>query len=199
MLKIDFVSDIACPWCAVGLNALEGALRNLGSDVPYTLHMQPFELNPNMASEGVDAGECLNKKYGRVRRGCKPIGRPSMNAARRWDSLLASVRASGIRSTRTVCCTENQRGQGDLFFSEDYCAAASVDLEHDRADRVTGKKIACLLRVIWGEHDVLNRCFLPIADRQRVAEDVLDALPCGHYIPEEVPAELLVEMRGFFR
>ena len=83
-------------------------------------------------------------------------------------------------------------------FSEDYCAAASVDLEHDRADRVTGKKIACPLHVIWGEHDVLNRCFLPIADWQRVAEDVLDALPCGHYIPEEVPAELLVEMRGFF-
>ena len=64
---------------------------------------------------------------------------------------------------------------------------------------MTGKKIACLLHVIWGEHDVLNRCFLPIADWQRVAEDVLDALPCGHYIPEEVPAELLVEMRGFFR
>ena len=64
MLKIDFVSDIACPWCAVGLNALEVALGNLGADVPYSLHMQPFELNPDMPIEGVNASEYLAKKYG---------------------------------------------------------------------------------------------------------------------------------------
>lgn len=63
-MKIDFVSDIACPWCAVGLNALEAALKNIGDEIAVTLHMQPFELNPDMVSEGVDAGEYLMKKYG---------------------------------------------------------------------------------------------------------------------------------------
>lgn len=63
-MKIDFVSDIACPWCAVGLNALETALKNIGDDIPVTIYMQPFELNPDMGTEGVDAGEYLMKKYG---------------------------------------------------------------------------------------------------------------------------------------
>jgi predicted DsbA family dithiol-disulfide isomerase len=63
-MKIDFVSDIACPWCAVGLNALEIALTRIGDDIPVTLHMQPFELNPDMATEGVDASEYLAQKYG---------------------------------------------------------------------------------------------------------------------------------------
>ena len=64
MMKIDFVSDVACPWCAVGLNALEIALKNIGDDIPVTLHMQPFELNPDMGAEGVDAADYLMKKYG---------------------------------------------------------------------------------------------------------------------------------------
>jgi predicted DsbA family dithiol-disulfide isomerase len=63
-MKIDFVSDIACPWCAVGLNALEIALKRIGDDIPVSLHMQPFELNPDMATDGVDAGEYLSRKYG---------------------------------------------------------------------------------------------------------------------------------------
>ena len=63
-MKIDFVSDVACPWCAVGLNALEAALGRIGNEIPFTLHMQPFELNPDMGPEGVDAGEYLSKKYG---------------------------------------------------------------------------------------------------------------------------------------
>ena len=63
-MKIDFVSDVACPWCAVGLNALEMALKRIGDDVSITLHMQPFELNPDMAADGVDAAAYLSKKYG---------------------------------------------------------------------------------------------------------------------------------------
>ena len=83
---------------------------------------------------------------------------------------------------------------------EDYRAAASIDLEHDRADREAGKKIKCPVHVIWGEHGVVNCCFSPIIDWQLVAEDVRGrTLPCGHYIPEEMPEELLVEMREFFR
>ena len=63
-MKIDFVSDIACPWCAVGLNALELALERLGGDTPVALHFQPFELNPQMSAEGEDAVAYLSAKYG---------------------------------------------------------------------------------------------------------------------------------------
>jgi predicted DsbA family dithiol-disulfide isomerase len=63
-VKIDFVSDIACPWCAVGLNALEIALQRVGADIPVALHFQPFELNPQMGPQGEDAVAYLSAKYG---------------------------------------------------------------------------------------------------------------------------------------
>lgn len=62
-MKIDFVSDIACPWCAVGLNSLEQALARIGSAIEVQMHFQPFELNPQMAREGEDAAEHLMRKY----------------------------------------------------------------------------------------------------------------------------------------
>lgn len=63
-LKIDFVSDIACPWCAVGLGALEIALTRLEGEVQADLHFQPFELNPHMPPGGQDLAEHLTQKYG---------------------------------------------------------------------------------------------------------------------------------------
>jgi len=63
-LKIDFVSDIACPWCAVGLFSLEKALDHLQGEVSADLHFQPFELNPDMGPGGQDLGEHLTQKYG---------------------------------------------------------------------------------------------------------------------------------------
>ena len=63
-MRIDFVSDVACPWCAVGLNALELALQRIGPGLAVDLHVQPFELNPQMAPEGEDAAEHLKAKYG---------------------------------------------------------------------------------------------------------------------------------------
>ena len=63
-MKIDFVSDVACPWCAVGLNSLELALAKIGPDIPVELHFRPFELNPQMGAEGEDATEHLSRKYG---------------------------------------------------------------------------------------------------------------------------------------
>ncbi|MBT2325817.1 DsbA family oxidoreductase [Variovorax paradoxus] len=66
-LKIDFVSDVSCPWCAVGLGALEAALQRVAPDVSAELHFQPFELNPQMPPEGQDAFEHLNQKYGSSR------------------------------------------------------------------------------------------------------------------------------------
>lgn len=66
-LKIDFVSDVSCPWCAVGLGSLEAALRRVAPDVTAELHFQPFELNPQMPAEGQDTFEHLNQKYGSTR------------------------------------------------------------------------------------------------------------------------------------
>ena len=64
-LRIDFVSDVACPWCAIGLSSLERALEHVGGDIGQVeLHMQPFELNPTMAPEGADAAEYFTTKYG---------------------------------------------------------------------------------------------------------------------------------------
>ncbi len=63
-MKIDFVSDVACPWCAVGLNSLEIALKRLGDEVPVELHFQPFELNPTMGPQGEETIAYLGKKYG---------------------------------------------------------------------------------------------------------------------------------------
>jgi predicted DsbA family dithiol-disulfide isomerase len=63
-LKIDFVSDVSCPWCVIGLKSLEQALEQLGSEVTADIHFQPFELNPQMAPEGEDIGEHIAKKYG---------------------------------------------------------------------------------------------------------------------------------------
>jgi len=63
-LKIDFVSDISCPWCAIGLHALEQAAERLKGEVALDLHFQPFELNPQMVPEGQDINEHLHEKYG---------------------------------------------------------------------------------------------------------------------------------------
>lgn len=63
-LRIDFVSDVSCPWCAVGLASLEQALQRLGGTVQADIHLQPFELNPQLPAEGEDATEHLMHKYG---------------------------------------------------------------------------------------------------------------------------------------
>jgi predicted DsbA family dithiol-disulfide isomerase len=63
-LKIDFVSDVSCPWCAIGLKSLETALANIKGDVAVDLHFQPFELNPRMGADGQDIVEHIAEKYG---------------------------------------------------------------------------------------------------------------------------------------
>ena len=63
-LKIDFVSDVSCPWCIVGLGGLETALARVGDLVEADIHFQPFELNPNMPPEGQNIVEHVGQKYG---------------------------------------------------------------------------------------------------------------------------------------
>jgi predicted DsbA family dithiol-disulfide isomerase len=63
-LKIDFVSDVSCPWCVIGLRALEQALERVGAAVTAEIHFQPFELNPQLPPDGQDITEHLVQKYG---------------------------------------------------------------------------------------------------------------------------------------
>ena len=62
-LKIDFVSDIACPWCAIGLRGLEIALERIGDVAPQII-FHPFELNPDMPQGGQNRLEYITAKYG---------------------------------------------------------------------------------------------------------------------------------------
>lgn len=82
---------------------------------------------------------------------------------------------------------------------EDYRAAATIDLEHDRVDRDAGRRLGMPLLVLWGEQGVIGKCFDPLAEWRRVADDVAgQALACGHYIAEEAPEVLLEHVLPFF-
>jgi haloacetate dehalogenase len=82
---------------------------------------------------------------------------------------------------------------------EDYRAAASIDLEHDRADRAAGVRVRAPLLALWGAHGVIERCFSPMDEWRRVADHVEgSALPAGHYLPEEVPELVSDALERFF-
>lgn len=132
-LKIDFVSDISCPWCAIGLAALEQALTNLQGEVDVQLHLQPFELNPQMPAGGQDISEHLTQKYGSTpgqqaqirdtirQRGAEvgfafnPSGRGRIYntfAAHRllhWAGLESSDRQLALKKALLVACHSNSQ------------------------------------------------------------------------------------------
>jgi predicted DsbA family dithiol-disulfide isomerase len=94
-VKIEFVSDIACPWCAVALGALEQALSELGDQIKTEMHFQPFELNPQMPMGGQDVIEHLVEKYGvgpkqvrenqaQIRKRAAEVGFPFHPEGRKW-------------------------------------------------------------------------------------------------------------------
>lgn len=83
---------------------------------------------------------------------------------------------------------------------EDYRASAGIDLEHDRADIAAGRMIECDMLALWGADGAVGKCFQPLEEWRRVARHVTGhALPCGHYIAEEIPARLLEEVLPFLR
>ena len=103
----------------------------------------------------------------------------------RWLEYLSG--ASNPESMHAMC--------------DDYRAASTIDLIHDRQDRELGKKLQMPMRVLWGEHGLVNKCFQPIEDWKGVSNNEVagKALPCGHYIPEELPDALIAEAKEFFK
>ncbi|MDH5464564.1 MAG: DsbA family oxidoreductase [Thiovulaceae bacterium] len=63
-LKIEIISDVVCPWCIIGYKRLEQAMKELGVEDKFEILWHPFELNPNMPSEGEDFIEHIQRKYG---------------------------------------------------------------------------------------------------------------------------------------
>lgn len=123
-----------------------------------------------------DPAAYLRDTMGRRSAGMSPFD------PRAWAAYEAGLRQAG--AAHGMC--------------EDYRASAGIDLDHDRADRDAGRRLAQPLLVLWGAQGVVQRCFEPLAEWQRVADDVRGApLPCGHYIAEEAPDGLLAQVLPF--
>ncbi len=103
------------------------------------------------------------------------------------EALAEYVRCASLPGTAQAICA-------------DYRASAGIDLEHDRADVAAGRLLAQPLRVLWGEHGTVGRCFdVPALWRERASHVTGTSLPCGHYIAEEAPQRLLREAIEFLR
>jgi predicted DsbA family dithiol-disulfide isomerase len=161
VMKIDFVSDIACPWCAVGLNALERALERLGDEVRVELHFQPFELNPQMPPEGEDTVQHLSRKYGlapeqlaknreAIRERGAAVGftfgaRPriwnTFDAHRllHWAGLLAPERQRALKHALLAAYHTDGRNPGATEVLLDAATAAGLDAAEARAVIESGR------------------------------------------------------------
>lgn len=116
---------------------------------------------------------------------------------------VMSVRSEGMKHFSDEALAEYRRcirieGTAESL-CEDYRASAFIDLDHDREDRRLGIKLDLPVRVLWGENGAVGQCFDVLAEWRAVATDVSgEALPSGHYIPEEVPELLLDQALEFF-
>ena len=123
-LRIDFVSDVSCPWCAVGLGALQAALARVAPDITAELHFQPFELNPHMPAEGQDTIEHLTQKYGISAEQARANGQ----AIRERGAA-----ASGTPLTRTACCTgPSCKGRRSSWRSSKRCSRPTSPMARTR-------------------------------------------------------------------
>jgi haloacetate dehalogenase len=122
--------------------------------------------------------------------------------ARYVRSVMGS-RHAGLAPFDPVALAEYQRCAAlpgtATSICEDYRASAGIDLEHDRADVAAGHRLAQPLRVFWGEHGTVGRCFDVLSLWRERADRVSGrALPCGHYIAEELPERVVAEALDFF-
>ncbi|HZY19414.1 MAG TPA: alpha/beta hydrolase [Ramlibacter sp.] len=122
----------------------------------------------------------------------------------RYVRSVMGARHAGLQAFAPEALSEYERcaaiaGTADAICA-DYRASAGIDLQHDQADLDAGRRITQPLRVLWGEHGTVGRCFdVPAIWRPYTADLTARSLPCGHYIAEEAPALLLDETSNFFR
>ena len=122
----------------------------------------------------------------------------------RYVRSVMGKRHAGLAAFSTVALAEYERcaqipGTG-MSICEDYRAAATIDLEHDRVDVVANLKLEQPLRILWGEHGAVGKCFDVLGLwRERASNLSGVRLPCGHYIAEEAPALLMDEVNHFFK
>ncbi|MFM7024921.1 MAG: alpha/beta fold hydrolase [Limnohabitans sp.] len=103
------------------------------------------------------------------------------------EALAEYERCAAIAGTGTSIC-------------EDYRASAGIDLEHDRTDVQAGRRLAMPLLVLWGQHGAVGRCFDVLALwRERATQVTGEALPCGHYLAEELPEQVAAQALTFFQ
>jgi haloacetate dehalogenase len=123
---------------------------------------------------------------------------------RRYVRSVMGARHAGLDAFAPQALAEYERCAAIAGSAEsicaDYRASAGIDLLHDQADLDAGRRLVQPLRVLWGGHGVVGRCFDVAALWRAVATDFSGrSLPCGHYIAEEAPALLLDEAMNFFR
>lgn len=127
----------------------------------------------------------------------------SADPARYVRSVMGS-RHAGLAPFDPAALAEYERCAALPGTAESVCedcrASATIDLDHDRADVAAHRRLPQPLRVLWGEHGTVARCFDVLALwRERAANVSGHALPCGHYIAEEAPERLIAEALSFFQ
>ena len=184
-MKIDFVSDVSCPWCAIGLTALETALERLGPEVPVTLHFQPFELNPQMAPEGEDITEHISGKY----------GLPAEQVRKNGEAIRQRGAALGF--------TFNMDARTRIYNTFDAHRLLHWAEELDREQGTTGENALALKHALLkayftdgqdpSSHDVLVRY---AADAGLDGEQAREVLASGRYADAVREREQYYQQRG---
>jgi len=121
----------------------------------------------------------------------------------RYVRSVMGARYAGLQAFAPEALAEYERCAAlpgtALSIAEDYRASASLDLAHDRADVAAGRKLQQPLRVLWGNHGAVGRCFDVLGLwRERAAQVTGYALDCGHYLAEEAPEQVIAEAQDFF-
>ncbi|GAA0296338.1 DsbA family oxidoreductase [Sphingomonas oligophenolica] len=176
-LKIDFVSDVSCPWCVIGLYGLEKALANTGDLISADIVFHPFELNPAMPPEGQNILEHVMEKYGST---------PEQSAASR-----AAIRARAAELGFTMNGTDQSRIY-NTFDAHRLLHWADIE------DKQTALKHALFeayftSQLSPSDHDVL------VAAAEQAGLDAATAreiLASGAYAAEVREAERLWQSRG---
>jgi predicted DsbA family dithiol-disulfide isomerase len=144
-MRIDFVSDVSCPWCAIGLKSLEKALDQVRDQITVDMHFQPFELNPGMAAEGQDIVEHITEKYGSTAAEQKQAGEAIRQRGEAVGFTFDMARRGRIYNTfdahRLLHWAEGQGRQRDLKekLFEAYFTEGENPGAHDVLLRVAGE------------------------------------------------------------